>query len=54
VAEAMGEAAVREARVTGRCALLACAPFDDREPAASERLSDHCPVVVELENRDDD
>jgi hypothetical protein len=50
----MGEAAVREARVTGYGARLTCAPFDERKPAACERLSDHGPVVVELANRDED
>jgi hypothetical protein len=40
------------ARVTGYCALTACAPITGALPAAAERLSDHCPVVVEIQDRD--
>jgi endonuclease/exonuclease/phosphatase family metal-dependent hydrolase len=40
------------ARVTGYCALAACANISGAMPAASERLSDHCPVVVEIQDRD--
>jgi len=40
------------ARVTGYCALAACAPITGPMPAASERLSDHCPVVVDIQDRD--
>jgi predicted extracellular nuclease len=40
------------ARVTGYCALAACANISGAMPAASGRLSDHCPVVVEIQDRD--
>jgi hypothetical protein len=42
------------ARVTGYCALAACGNLSGAMPAAAERLSDHCPVVVEIEDRDRD
>ena len=40
------------ARVTGYCALAACANITGAMPAAAERLSDHCPVVVDIQGRD--
>ncbi len=40
------------ARVTGYCALAGCAPITGAMPAAAQRLSDHCPVVVDLQDRD--
>jgi endonuclease/exonuclease/phosphatase family metal-dependent hydrolase len=40
------------ARVTGYCALAACANLTGALPAAAERLSDHCPVVVDIQDRD--
>jgi endonuclease/exonuclease/phosphatase family metal-dependent hydrolase len=40
------------ARVTGYCTLAACANIAGAMPAAAERLSDHCPVVVDIEDRD--
>jgi predicted extracellular nuclease len=42
------------ARVTGYCAVAACANLTGALPAAAERLSDHCPVVVEIQDRDRD
>jgi endonuclease/exonuclease/phosphatase family metal-dependent hydrolase len=42
------------ARVTGYCAVAGCAPIAAAMPAAAERLSDHCPVVVEIQDRDRD
>jgi endonuclease/exonuclease/phosphatase family metal-dependent hydrolase len=39
-------------RVTGYCALAGCANISGAMPAASERLSDHCPVVVDIQDRD--
>jgi exonuclease III len=42
------------ARVTGYCALAGCADLPGAMPAASERLSDHCPVVVDIQDRDRD
>jgi endonuclease/exonuclease/phosphatase family metal-dependent hydrolase len=47
----MQEAAAT-ARVTGYCALAACADLSGAMPAAAERLSDHCPVVVDIQDRD--
>lgn len=39
--------------VSGHCGELGCAPFRD-EPAADRRLSDHCPIVLELDDVDRD
>jgi hypothetical protein len=40
------------ARVTGYCAVAACENIAGPMPAAYERLSDHCPVVVDIQDRD--
>ena len=40
------------ARVTGYCAVAECAAIAGAMPAAAERLSDHCPVVVDIQDRD--
>ena len=40
------------ARVTGYCAVAGCANLTGPMPAAAERLSDHCPVVVDIQDRD--
>lgn len=40
------------ARVTGYCAVAGCANLTSPMPAAAERLSDHCPVVVDIQDRD--
>jgi hypothetical protein len=42
------------ARVTRYCALAGCADLTNALPAAAERLSDHCPVVVEIQDQDRD
>jgi endonuclease/exonuclease/phosphatase family metal-dependent hydrolase len=42
------------ARVTGYCALARCAELAGAMPAASGRLSDHCPVVVDVRDEDRD
>jgi hypothetical protein len=47
----MQEAAVT-ARVTGCCVLAACAGLAVPMPAAPTRLSDYCPVVVEIRDRE--
>jgi predicted extracellular nuclease len=39
-------------RVTGYCAVERCAEITGPMPAAHERLSDHCPVVVEVQDQD--
>lgn len=44
-----------ESQVSGFCADLGCGSFPSRNPPAAYRsLSDHCPVVLELLDRDDD
>jgi exonuclease III len=44
-----------ESRVTGYCEDRGCRPFDAPSvPAAYRSLSDHCPVLLELPDRDDD
>jgi len=44
-----------ESQVAGYCADLGCRAFHSRTPPAAYRsLSDHCPVVLELLDRDDD
>jgi predicted extracellular nuclease len=40
------------ARVAGYCAVTGCATIPGAMPAAAERLSNHCPVVVDIQNRD--
>jgi predicted extracellular nuclease len=40
------------ARVTGYCAVAGCGNLTGPMPAAAERLSDHCPVVVDIQDRD--
>jgi hypothetical protein len=34
------------------CAVAGCAPIIGALPAAAERLSDHCAVVVDIQDRD--
>jgi hypothetical protein len=41
-------------RVTGYCALTRCASIGTEKPAAYRELSDHCPFVFEIANRDAD
>lgn len=44
-----------ESRVTGYCEDRGCRPFEGAQvPAAYRSLSDHCPVLLELRDRDDD
>jgi endonuclease/exonuclease/phosphatase family metal-dependent hydrolase len=52
VASADMQEASATARVTGYCAVAGCADLTGAMPAASERLSDHCPVVVDIQDRD--
>jgi hypothetical protein len=51
-AAGMTEAAT-EVTVTGYCAVLDCRDAETL-PAAYERLSDHCPLVLEVRDVDDD
>jgi endonuclease/exonuclease/phosphatase family metal-dependent hydrolase len=53
VSAGMSEAATT-ARVSGYCAVRACSPIVGTPPPAYERLSDHCPVLVEITNTDTD
>jgi len=52
VEDDMSEAGINSARVTGYCALANCDRIEGRMPLAYERLSDHCPVIVSVTNRD--
>jgi predicted extracellular nuclease len=52
VASAGMQEVAATARVTGYCAVAGCAHLTGSMPAAAERLSDHCPVVVDIQDRD--
>ena len=52
VAQDMAEVRTRSARVTGYCAVAGCRRIKGEYPPAYRRLSDHCPVIIELDNRD--
>ena len=54
VANDMKEVAVESARVTGYCALADCQRIRGDYPLAYRRLSDHCPIVLEIANDDAD
>ena len=54
VAKDMKEIAVESVQVTGYCALAGCQRIRGDYPLAYRRLSDHCPVVLEIANDDDD
>ncbi len=54
VARDMTEIRTRSARVTGYCAVAGCRRINGEYPLAYRRLSDHCPVIIEIENRDRD
>lgn len=50
----MAEMRTRSARVTGYCAIAQCQRIKGDYPLAYERLSDHCPVVIDIANQDRD
>ncbi len=50
----MEEVRARAARVTGYCAVAECRRIKGDYPLAYQRLSDHCPVVIEIDNQDKD
>ena len=50
----MAEVQTRSARVTGYCAIAQCQRIKGDYPLAYERLSDHCPVVIDIANQDQD
>ncbi len=54
VTKSMKEVNVSTAHVTGYCALSDCQRIKGNYPQAYRSLSDHCPVVVEIQNRDQD
>ena len=54
VAQDMKEVTVSSVQVTGYCALVGCQRIRGDYPPAYRRLSDHCPVVLEIANRHDD
>ena len=54
VAKDMAEMRTRSARVTGYCAVAGCRRIKGEYPLAYRRLSDHCPVIIEIDNRDAD
>ena len=50
----MKASTLASARVTGYCAIAGCQRIKGDYPLAYRQLSDHCPVVVEMSNRDED
>jgi hypothetical protein len=56
VARAMNEREMGTARVSDFCALLNCdrVAADQPMPLTHEKLSDHCPVVLDLVDQDRD
>jgi endonuclease/exonuclease/phosphatase family metal-dependent hydrolase len=54
VPQEMKEVTVTAVRVTGYCAVAGCERIPGKYPLAYRHLSDHCPVVLEIENRDQD
>jgi len=54
VAKDMQELTELSARVTGYCAVAGCKRIEGDYPLAYRRLSDHCPVIIEISNRDED
>jgi endonuclease/exonuclease/phosphatase family metal-dependent hydrolase len=54
VAKEMKEVTVTSVTVTGYCAIADCQRMKGDYPPAYRQLSDHCPVVLEIENRDID
>lgn len=53
VTTAMDELRTRTANVLGVCARAECGPVDRDDPDLS-RISDHCPVIVDIGGADDD
>ena len=50
----MKEVRVKSTTVTGYCAVAGCQRIRGDYPTAYRQLSDHCPVVLEIENTDKD
>jgi endonuclease/exonuclease/phosphatase family metal-dependent hydrolase len=54
VAKEMHEVTEVSSRVTGYCAVAGCERIKGEYPLAYRRLSDHCPLILEIRNRDED
>ena len=54
VPQEMQEVTVTTVQVTGYCAVAGCERIRGNYPLAYRQLSDHCPVVLEIDNRDQD
>ncbi len=54
VAKGMKEITVKAVQVTGYCAMANCQRIRGDYPLAYRRLSDHCPVILEIANRNAD
>ncbi|MEC4674411.1 MAG: endonuclease/exonuclease/phosphatase family protein [Nitrospirota bacterium] len=54
VSKGMQEITAKSAQVSGYCAVAHCKKISGDYPAAYRRLSDHCPVIVEIQDRDND
>ncbi|HNP61450.1 MAG TPA: endonuclease/exonuclease/phosphatase family protein [Nitrospirales bacterium] len=54
VPQEMQEVTVTTVQVTGYCAVAGCERIRGNYPLAYRHLSDHCPVVLEIENTDKD
>ncbi len=54
VPQEMQEVTVTAVQVTGYCAVAGCERIRGNYPLAYRHLSDHCPVVLEIENTDQD
>lgn len=54
VPQEMQEVTVTAVQVTGYCAVAGCERIRGDYPLAYRHLSDHCPVVLEIENTDQD
>ncbi len=54
VTKGMEEMQETKARVTGYCGVAKCERIKGDYPTAYRRLSDHCPVVVEITDQDQD
>jgi endonuclease/exonuclease/phosphatase family metal-dependent hydrolase len=49
VSRAMAEVTLRSATMTGYCALAGCGRITGPMPPAYQNLSDHCPIVMEID-----
>jgi len=54
VSNGMNEVKVTTAQVSGYCALTHCKKISGAYPTAYRHLSDHCPVILDIQNLDED